>query len=80
MSTVSFILVHLMIWLIVFFMSLPFGVQVSDRPKQGNATSAPIKTNLKIKFFLSFIIAIIPSVFTYWIVAEGLLKNFVTNI
>ena len=80
MSTVSFILVHLMMWLIVFFMSLPFGVKVSDKPKQGNANSAPIKTNLKLKFFLSFIIAFVPSVFTYWIVVKGLLKNFVTNI
>ena len=42
MSTVSFILVHLMMWLIVFFMSLPFGVEVSDKPKQGNANSAPV--------------------------------------
>ena len=53
MSTVSFILVHLMMWLIVFFMSLPFGVEVSDKPQQGNANSAPIKTNLKLKFFIS---------------------------
>ena len=80
MSTVSFILVHLMMWLIIFFMSLPFGVKISDKPKQGNANSAPIKTNLKLKFFLSFIIAFIPSVFTYWIVVEGALKNFVTNV
>ena len=80
MSTVSFILVHLMIWLIVFFMSLPFGVKVSDNPKRGNANSAPIKTNLKLKFFLSFIIAFIPSVITYWIVSKGLLKYFLANI
>tara|TARA_B100000989_G_C19457130_1_gene434549 strand:- start:49 stop:300 length:252 start_codon:yes stop_codon:yes gene_type:complete len=80
MSILSFILVHLMMWLIVFFMSLPFGVKVSNKPKRGNANSAPIKTNLKLKFFISFIIAFIPSVFTYWIVAEGLLKKIVKNI
>ena len=80
MSTVSFILVHLMMWLIVFFMTLPFGVKVSDKPKLGNANSAPIKTNLKPKFFLSFIVAFIPSVFIYWIVGEGLLKKIVTNM
>ena len=61
-------------------MSLPFGVKVSDKPKPGNANSAPIKTNLKLKFFISFIIAFVPSVFTYWVVVEGLLKKFVTNI
>ncbi len=79
MSILSFILVHLMIWLIVFFMSLPFGVKVSDKPKKGNANSAPMKTNLKLKFFLSFIISFIPSLFTYWIVSKGLLKKIVTN-
>ena len=80
MSTVSFILVHLMMWLIVFFMSLPFGVKISDQPEKGNANSAPIKTNLKVKFILSFLIAFVPSIFTYWIVEQGLLKNFVENI
>ncbi len=80
MSTVSFILVHLMMWLIVFFMSLPFGIKVSDQPEIGNANSAPIKTNLKIKFLLSFLIAFFPSIFIYWIVDQGLLQNFVENI
>ena len=80
MSTVSFILVHLMMWLIVFFMSLPFGVKISDQPEKGNANSAPIKTNLKVKIILSFLIAFVPSIFTYWIVEQGLLQNFVENI
>ncbi len=80
MSTVSFILVHLMMWLIVFFMSLPLGVKVSDKPDKGNANSAPIKTNLKIKFLLSFLIAFLPSIFTYWIIEQRLLQNFVENI
>jgi len=80
MSTVSFILVHLMMWLIVFFMSLPLGIRVSDQPEKGNANSAPIKTNLKPKFLLSFLIAFFPSIFIYWIVEQGLLQNFVENM
>ena len=80
MSTVSFILVHLMMWLIIFFMSLPLGIKVSDHPEKGNANSAPIKTNLKLKFFLSFLIAFLPSIFTYWIVEQHLLQNFIENI
>ena len=80
MSTVSFILVHLMMWLIVFFMTLPLGVKISDQPEKGNANSAPIKTNLKLKFFLSFLIAFFPSIFTFWIVEQGFLQNFIENI
>ena len=51
MSVVSFILVHLITWLIMFFISLPFGVKVPDKPEKGNANSAPINTNLKLKLF-----------------------------
>ena len=80
MSTISFILVHLMMWLIVFFMSLPLGIKVSDHPEKGNANSAPIKTNLKLKFILSFLTAFFPSIFTYWIVDQGLLQNFIESI
>ena len=80
MSIVSFILVHLMMWLIVFFMSLPLGIKVYECPEKGNANSAPIKTNLKLKFFWSFLIAFFPSIFTYWIVEQGLLQNFIENI
>ena len=80
MSMVSFILVHLMMWLIVFFMSLPLGIKVSDYPEKGNANSAPIKTNLKLKFLLSFLIAFFHSIFTYWIVEQGLLQNYIENI
>ena len=80
MSIVSFILVHLMMWLIVFFMSLPFGVKVVENPEEGNANSAPIKTNIKIKFILSFLISFLPSTCIFWIVEYGLLENFIKNI
>ena len=69
-----------MMWLIVFFMSLPFGVEVVENPEEGNANSAPIKTNLKLKFILSFLISLLPSLFIYWIVEYGLLENFINNI
>ena len=80
MSIVSFILVHLMMWLIVFFMSLPFGVKVVENPEEGNANSAPIKTNIKLKFILSFLISFLPSICIFWIVDYGLLENFIKNI
>ena len=80
MSIVSFILVHLMMWLIVFFMSLPFGVKVVENPEEGNANSAPINTNIKVKFILSFLISFLPSICIFWIVEYGLLENFIKNI
>ena len=69
-----------MMWLIIFFMSLPFGVKVVENPEEGNANSAPIKTNIKLKFILSFLISLFPSICIYWIVDYGLLENFIKNI
>jgi predicted secreted protein len=61
-------------------MSLPFGVKVVENPEEGNANSAPIKTNIKIKFILSFLISFLPSICIYLIVEYGLLENFIKNI
>ena len=61
-------------------MSLPFGVKVVENPEEGNANSAPIKTNLKLKFILSFLLSFLPSLLIYWIVEYGLLENFIKNI
>ena len=58
MSAVSAILVYLIIWMIVFFISLPIGINVSKELIPGNANSAPVKTNLKAKFFYSILIAL----------------------
>ena len=69
-----------MMWLIVFFMSLPFGVKVVENPEEGNANSAPIKTNIKLKFILSYLISFLPSICIYWIVEYGLLVNFIKNV
>ena len=49
MNLVSFIIVFLVVWMILFFISLPVGVKVSERHEKGFANSAPDKTNLKMK-------------------------------
>lgn len=58
MTLVSIVLVYLMLWMVVFFISLPFGINIPDHPDEGNASSAPIKTNLKVKVFLSTLITL----------------------
>ena len=58
MTLVSIVLVYLMLWMVVFFISLPFGINIPDHTVEGNASSAPIKTNLKVKVFLSTLITL----------------------
>ena len=76
MSLVSYIVVLLIIWMILFFISLPIGVNVSEHHKEGLANSAPDKTNLKIKVVASFLISFIPTSIFYWVIEKELFNNF----
>ncbi len=76
MSLVSYIVVFLINWMILFFMSLPIGVNVSEKHEKGLASSAPDKPNLKIKVLGSFIISSIPSSVIYWVVEKEIFNKF----
>ena len=80
MSVVSTILVYLMIWMIVFFMSLPIGVNVSKESIPGNANSAPVKTNLKAKFFYSTIITIPLTYIVFSLVENNFIITFINSL
>ncbi len=68
-----------MIWMILFFVSLPIGVKVSESHEEGFANSAPDKTNLKIKVIISFLLSFIPASLIYWVVEKKLFHNFFNN-
>ena len=79
MSSVSIFLVYLMVWMIVFFMSLPVGITVSKNLEIGNANSAPTKTHLKLKILFSTIISIIPTYFIHWMIKTKNLFLIIEN-
>ena len=79
MNLVSYIVVLLIIWMILFFIFLPIGVNVSDHHKEGFANSAPDKTNLKMKVIASFLISFIPASIIYWVVEKELFDNFLKS-
>jgi len=79
MSPVSLFLVFLMIWFIVFFMSLSFGVNVSGDKIIGNAKSAPDNPNLKLKLLISLFISLIPTLIIYWLINNNILFNLIIN-
>ncbi len=80
MSLVSYIIVFLIIWMILFFIFLPIGVSVSERHEEGFANSAPEKTNLKIKVIVSFLISFVPASIIYFVVEKELINIFFKNI
>ena len=79
MSLVSYIVVFLIIWMILFFISLPIGVNISNHHQEGFANSAPDKTNLKIKVIASFLVSFIPASIIYWVVEKKLFNSFFYN-
>ena len=68
-----------MVWMIFFFISLPIGVNVSEYHEEGFANSAPDKTNLKTKVFISFLISFIPASLIYWVIEKKLFYDFFNN-
>ena len=79
MSFVSIFLVYLIMWMIVFFMSLPVGISISKNLEIGNANSAPTKTHLKLKILFSTIISIIPTYFIYLLIKTKYLFFIIQN-
>ncbi|MBS0271291.1 MAG: DUF1467 family protein [Proteobacteria bacterium] len=64
------LMVYVMIWVIVLFMVLPWGIRIPDKIEPGHATSAPEKANIGIKLLTtSFLSALL------WIVAYLILKK-----
>ena len=57
MSIVSYIVIFVSIWWIVFFMALPFSVRVPTNPVKGHADSAPINPRLGIKIIITSLIS-----------------------
>jgi len=80
MSAVSAILVYLIIWMIVFFISLPIGINVSKELIPGNANSAPVKTNLKAKFFYSILTALPLTYLVILLVKNDSIVTFINSL
>lgn len=61
--------VYVMIWVIVLFLVLPWGVRIPDRIEQGHAASAPENPHIGLKFLVT-------SVFSafLWVIAYLILR------
>lgn len=56
MGFVSGLMVYFVIWWIILFMVLPFGVHMEEKPTKGFATSAPKNPQLKKKFLITTVL------------------------
>ena len=57
MSWVSGVVVYVIVWWLVLFTVLPWGVRIPDEPQPGFATSAPERPRLWLKVAVTSLIA-----------------------
>ena len=73
MGIASLIVTFVVIWWMLLFISLPFGVRREENPGLGHETGAPAKTHLKIKIMVVSILAAAITAGFYWAQANGLI-------
>ena len=74
MDFVSGLVVFILLWWWVFFMSLPFGIKIPHVVETGHATSAPEKPGLWFKAMISTVVALVLFVIVYLIIDTGLIS------
>lgn len=75
MSWFSAALVFIVVWWLVFFVSLPFGArsfhEAGEEVNVGNASSAPIRPRIWLKAGISTVIAAVLTVVVYFLIDGG---------
>ena len=72
MSLFEYFIIYVVIWWILFFISLPLGVRKSENLLPGQDSGAPEKTYLWKKFI---IVSILTLIFTY--IVSLVLQNYI---
>jgi predicted secreted protein len=67
-------MVYGIIWWVVVFMVLPWGVKVPDEHEPGHATSAPERPMLWRKAAITTVIAAVIWVAVYYLIDSGLIQ------
>ena len=73
MGVVSGIVVFVMIWWIVLFTVLPWGVYPEAQPQPGCAVEAPVKPHLKIKLLITTLISMAIWFGVWWIITANII-------
>lgn len=78
MTWFSAALVFVVIWWLVFFMSLPIGArsyhEAGEEVETGNVSSAPMRPRIWLKAGISTLIAIVLTIGVYFLIDSGALS------
>jgi len=73
MNPATVTLTFVMIWWMIFFITLPIGVQRDESPEKGNAVSSPKNANLLKKAIITTIITAILTFTFFFLLSNGYL-------
>ena len=78
MTWFSAVLVYVVVWWLVFFISLPFGArsyyEAGEEVETGNAESAPLRPRIWFKAGVSTLIAAALTIAVYFLIDSGALS------
>lgn len=66
--------VYLILWFLVLFTVLPWGVRVPDEPEAGHASSAPSNPRMGLKLLVTTVIAGALWAVVAWVIDSGLIS------
>lgn len=69
------IVVYVIVWWLVLFTVLPWGVRPPAQPEKGHATSAPARPRLLLKFLITTVIAT-----GFWFVVEYVITSGILRL
>ena len=76
MTWVTGVAIYLVIWWVVIFMVLPWGVQTitADDVQKGHASSAPRQPRVLLKAAVTTVVSAILWLLVYWIIDTGVIS------
>lgn len=72
MTWLQMLIAYSVVWWLVFFMVLPFGVKTPEIPGKGHAPSAPERPNIRKKAWITTVLAFIPVLLFKYLYASGM--------
>jgi predicted secreted protein len=74
MGVFTGVVVYAVVWFLVLFMVLPWGVRIPDEPEPGHAPSAPTNPRIKLKMAVTTVIAGVAWLIIYFVVESGVIS------
>jgi predicted secreted protein len=71
MGWVSGVFIYVLIWFVVLFTVLPWGVKIPDNPEPGHAPSAPINPRIGVKLVATSLVSAVVWAVVWYVMQSG---------